>query len=356
MNETLRRCLEDLERRINAAEEERLLRGWTDFAEGRPPRRAGSGGDIFSPRRSHGVPPGVEWPAVSVNRALAGYDAMALQQFGDCSRRLAAGDGLLLNVRCNYGTSILPSLFGAEDFIMDEELDTLPTSRPLRSPQAIQRAVDAGVPDLRLGWGARVLEMAQRYLAIGKEYPQIGRWVHVYHPDLQGPMDVVELLWGSGIFYVLYDDPRLVHELLELVTATYAAFMRVWEGLVPPRDGVAAHWGYLHRGCIMLRDDSAMNLSPGMFDEFVRPYDQRLLGEFGGGAVHFCGRGDHFIASMSQMPGLHAVHVSQPELNDMEVIFRQTVDRGINLLGLSRAAAEAALARGRPLHGRVHCG
>ena len=48
-------------------------------------------------------------------------------------------------------------------------------------------------------------------------------------------------------------------------------------------------------------------------------------------------------------------NVTQPALNDMETIFRHTVDRGINLLGLETEAAEQALGRGRPLHGRVHC-
>ena len=104
----------------------------------------------------------------------------------------------------------------------------------------------------------------------------------------------------------------------------------------------------------MVRDDSAMNLSPDMFNEFVRPYDQRLLDELGGGAAHFCGRGDHFIASMSELNGLHAIHMSQPELNDVEPIYVHTVDKGIKLIDLSRSAAEEAIRRGRNLRGQVH--
>jgi len=105
----------------------------------------------------------------------------------------------------------------------------------------------------------------------------------------------------------------------------------------------------------MLRDDSAMNLSPALFDEFIRPYNQRILDAFGGGGDHFCGKGDHFIANLSELEGLHAVAMSQPEYNDMETIFRHTVDKGIKLLALERAAADAAIAAGRDLHGHVHC-
>lgn len=83
--------------------------------------------------------------------------------------------------------------------------------------------------------------------------------------------------------------------------------------------------------------------------------DQRLLDEFGGGAIHFCGRGSHYIAHMARLHGLHAIAMSQPEYNDMEAIYQHTVDRGIKLLGLKREAAEQALARGRDLYGQVHC-
>jgi hypothetical protein len=344
----IERYLADLEARIDPQAEERLWGEWVDFCDGR------FGGDIFSPRRAAKSPPGVEWPAVRVNGALEDFDAMALQQFGACSASLARGDGRLLCVRCNYGTGILPSLFGAELFMMDDETNTLPTTRPIPGGADAARALlERGVPDLRAGLGGRVFEMAERYNDIARHYPKVGRHVTVYHPDTQGPMDVCELLWGSGIFLDVVDVPELVKDLLGLVTETYIRFMREWERLVPSFDGHAVHWAMLHAGRIMLRDDSAMNFSPRMFDEFIRPWDEGLLAEFGGGAIHFCGRGDHWIDRVPAMRGLRAITLSQPHLNDMEAIFRSTVDRGINLLDLARGAAEAALARGRDLHGRV---
>ena len=84
------------------------------------------------------------------------------------------------------------------------------------------------------------------------------------------------------------------------------------------------------------------------------PYDQRLLKAFGGGAIHFCGRGDHYIAELANLEGLYGINMTQPELNDMELIFANTVDRGINLLALDANAAQQANTRGRNLRGRVH--
>lgn len=105
----------------------------------------------------------------------------------------------------------------------------------------------------------------------------------------------------------------------------------------------------------MLRDDSAMNLSPEMFEEFIKPYDQKILNELGGGAVHFCGKGDHFISSLSEMDNLYAVNLSQPEYNNMETILSNTVDKGIKIIGLTREAGEELVKTDRQLAGSVHC-
>lgn len=348
MNDTLKKCLDDLEDRIDLLGEAALRKDWENFASGQLT------GDVFSPKRNRPNLAGVNWPQISINAALNDLDLMALSQYGYCSEQLARADGSLLNVRCNYGTSIIPLLFGAEAFIMDEASNTLPGSRPLADPSAIRKIIAAGVPDLKAGFGERVFEMGDYFAQIAHQYPKIGRSVSVFHPDLQGPIDICELIWGSSLFIAIYDEPDLVHELLALIVETYIAFMRTWEKMIPFETEFNSHWGMLFRGKIMLRDDSATNFSRKMFEKFILPYDQRLMDEFGG-AIHFCGKGDHFISSLSSLRGLHAINVSQPELNDMEKIYQNTVDKGIFLIGLNRAAAEKAVAEGRNLRGKVHC-
>jgi hypothetical protein len=345
----IERYLEDLEGRIEPEVEDDLLEQWRRFVEG------SFQGDIFLPRRLHSAPPKVTWPQVLVNEALDNLEQMALQQLKVCSETLAKGSGDLLAVRANYGTGIIPTLFGAELFIMEREMDTLPTTRPLvGGSESIRRLVDRGIPNIYHALGGKTLATGQYFLALVKDYPKISRYVHLYHPDTQGPMDICELLWGSGLFLAVVNEPELVKELLGLITETYIRFMRAWQQIIPPCDPYAVHWGLLHKGTIMLRDDSAMNFSPRMFEEFIEPHDQRLLDEFGGGAAHFCGRGDHYIQRLAGMRGVYAIHMSQPEYNDIEKIFRYTVDRGVQLIGFSQEAAEEALRRGRELRGRVH--
>lgn len=331
MNPILTKCLDDLERRIDLAQEDALRAAWIDFLENRCREQ------VFCPPRRESAPPSLAWPKVSVNQALADFDAMLLHQFGGVSESIANRFAGHLAVRCNYGTGILPCLFGCELFMMDEELNTLPTAKPLASREKVQRLVDAGVPDPRAGLGGKVFDCAERFLEALARYPKIRQCVDLYHPDLQGPVDVAEVAWGSDLFYAFYDDTDLVRAFLDLITRTYAAFARKWFDLVGWPGAHTSHWGMMHKGTLMLRNDSLMNLSPEMYVEFVRPLDQRLLDEFGGGCVHFCGRGSHFIEAMSQMRALHAIHLSQPEYNDMETIFRHTIDKGIKLLDFRKS-------------------
>ena len=345
----LEKYFEDLEKRIDEQEEERLYRDWVGFLEGK------FKGEIFDPKRKAVRLPEIEWPEIPVNDTLDDPDKMLLSQFRNCSQILAEGSGYLMCLRANYGTSIMPSLFGAELYIMDREVNTLPTSYPLEGGAERMKALaEEGAPDIHQALGEKVLAMGERFMEIKSKYPKIGKYVHVYHPDWQGPMDACEVLWGSGIFLDIVDKPATVKALLNVITETYTKFAKEWTRIAPFEENYNAHWGNLMKGNIMLRDDSAMNLSPEMFEEFIRPYDQRLLKEYGGGSIHFCGRGDHYIESISEMDGVHAIQMSQPEYNDMEIIYQNTVDKGISLLGFPNNTARKTLDEGRSLHGRVH--
>ena len=349
MNPTLQRCLEDLETRIDPDEEDSIYQSWLDFVEGR------CGQTYFQPRRNYPSPSKVDWPKVPVNSTLDDFDQMALQQFGSCSDQLEKADGNLLSVRCNYGTSIIPLLFNVKPFVMEESANTLPICHPLNDLEEIEKLITRGTPNLDGGFGSRVFEMGKFFKEIGAQFPKIGKYVHVYHPDLQGPMDICELVWGSRLFLDVIDHPQIVHAFLELACDTYTAFMRAWEQIYPFQTQGNVHWGMLHKGTIMLRDDSGTNFSRRMYEKFILPYDQRLLDAFGGGAIHFCGKGDHFITLLGEMHGLHAIQLSQPHLNDMPKVYQHTIDKGIQLIGLDEKAAKEAIEGGIDLKGMVHC-
>ena len=338
--------LDDLERRIDPETEDDYISQWSDFLFDR------FTGEIFAPKRKRFSEPGVVTRHVRINEALGDYDAMLYSQMEAVYSALApraaeARRSYNLAIRANYGTGILSSLFGAELFVMPDEADTLPTTRPLKGEDAMRELLEKGVPDFRKGLGERVFAFAEFCSEVFKRYPKISKYVAVYQPDLQGPLDICDLLFGEQMFYSFYDDPDLLHGVLELITETYTGFLEEWNRYFPPKPDMNPHWQSLWiKGTILLRNDSAMNLPPEIYEEFSVPYDAKLLKRFGGGGMHFCGRGDHYIEALSAIPGLTGVNMSQPHLNDMEKIYRNTVDKGIKLLAFSAERAEQDAGRG----------
>lgn len=284
-----------------------------------------------------------------INAALEDPEAMLVQQLGGCYGTACARSDRVLNIRTNYGTCILPSAFGAELFIMDDELNTLPTNRPLAGDDPLSALLDVGMPPVEAGLVGRCYETAEYYKDVIAGYPNIREHVWIYHPDFQGPIDVVELLLGSGMFLLFYDQPERLKQATALVSDFYVAALKRWEQVVPRRDpDYSAHWGQFFKGQVMVRDDSLMNLSPDVYREFVMPHEHRVLEQFDGGAVHFCGKVDHAIDDLTDTKWLTAVNMSQPELNDMARIHAATIGRGkvLNCPWNAREVSELELERG----------
>lgn len=322
------RYLDDLESRIDGQAEQAILDGWKDFSNGRmaPGKTAR---DI--PGRTP-APSAIEWPDITVNESLESVDAMLYSQLKSCSGMLSGDGNTVLWMRSNYGVGTIPSILGCPIFIMPEETNCLPNVRNLEGGNdAIRRLLDNWPTDMTMGWGPQVFEIGSRFADIRRRYPKIARYVYIDHPDGQGPIDLCELLWGSEMFLAFYDEPEMLGELVGRVTDFYAEFMDRWFALVPGMDGYHPYFSRVHRGGITIRNDSLMNLPPDIYEAYVFPYDQKLFDRYGGGMVHFCGTGTHFIEKMSMTRGLYAIDMSQPHLNDMDHILTHTVDKGINL-------------------------
>lgn len=339
--------LEDLERRIDAEVEEDLLAQWRRFCAGQWTE------EVFAPRRLRAVPKGIAWPSISTNRTVEDVDAMVLSQLAQCSELISSEKGLLPSVRSNYGVVILAVPFGCELFIRPDEVNAMPMCHPI-GPEMTRDWLAKGMPSIHHPYIEKVYEAGRRFMEIKRQYPRIGKYLKVYHPDMQSPMDLLELIWGSEMYLAFGDEPEVVHAVLDRLTDFYIAVMREWQSIVPPDDpSVSCHWGYLIPGQIMLREDAAMNLPPAYFDEFIRPYDARLLKQLGGGCIHACGRVDHWTAHLSQMPGLLGFNMSQPHLNHMPQVLSDTVDKNILLIGFDQAAARQLMSDGHRLRGRV---
>ncbi len=339
--------LEDIERRIDPETEDDYFSQWMEFWYGNHPEV------VFTPRRKKVSVPSVQINHVNINDAIEDYELMLCHQLEGVSRALST-EAEALSVRSNYGTGIMTSLFGAEIFVMPRETDTLPTTKSFNDTDKIREIVAKGIPDIYGGFGEKVFRFGEFWLEIVKNYPKIAKYVFMYHPDCQGPLDVAELMWGGEMFYEMYDDEDFVHEVMALVTATYKKFMDKWFEMYHPRADLNSHWGILMKGAVLIRDDSAMNLSPDFYKEFAYKYDAELLDYYGGGVMHYCGTGDHFVPILTKCKSLTGINLSQPHLNNMDKIFSATAEDNKKILILSGAELKAYSEKPDAVRGMIH--
>ena len=342
--------LDDIESRINVIQEERLEQEWLNFADGKHNEM------VFDPKRIPSEPT-IEYPPMIINHAFTREDWMVYQQLKSVSDAMAGTQGILLSIRPNYGTGIIPSMFDAPMFFLDDNMNTLPCTHFLADGQAaIERILEKKEMNFSKGLAKSVFTFGEIYKEAIKDYPLISRYVHVYNPDLQGPFPLIDALWGSEIYTALYDEEDLLHEGLTFMTDVYLEFINRWQALFPRFDkDHSIEWGLLHKGRVIIRNDACMNISGNMYREFVMPYDQRILSTVGGG-IHFCGRGDHYVDILCGMENIGCLNISQPYLNDMEIVYKASVDQGIPIIGVPDDEVKRALKIGRDLHGLVHAG
>ena len=199
-----------------------------------------------------------------------------------------------------FGTGVLASGFGARI-----EIAPGPGNDPAVAGPCVTSIAEAHrlrMPDPESdGWMPRVLA-AVDHARLHSDLP-IGL------TDMQGPLDTLGQMCGQvQLFTWMYDEPALVHDMLDLVTDAFIEWVRVQKehsgdplGSSSGLQGV----GGSDVGCWESDDDMTM-LSPDMYGEFVAPRVARIFDAFGGGSLHFCGRGYQHLDTIL---GHHSVRV-----------------------------------------------
>ena len=243
-------------------------------------------------------------------------------------RTCQSAHGAPLMLRPNFGTIFVPAAFGAG-------YDVLPDAYPWVtghfSQEDIPRLEEADL------LGSEMMQRALEYIRYFRS--MLPEWIHVYQPDTQGPFDIAHLLLGNDIFYLLLDDPDEAHRLMRIATDGYCRITRALKEALSEPEGEMYHGHALARGIYMrnggtrVSEDTPTLLSPEMIDEFVLPYDEQALAQFGGGFIHFCGRHEYLLEKFAGMKGCRALNLGNPEMYDFDWVMRVIRENGCVYFG-----------------------
>ncbi len=239
-----------------------------------------------------------------------------------------------LGIRNNHGTIQVASVLGGRWALREEGY---PWVEPFERTEEIAEIAEGGDIDLAGGILPRSFATLDYYNEKLAAYPPCDEFIQATMPDLQGPMDTAEQLWGSDIYYAFLDAPDLFEKLLGRVADAMLALAAEFRKRthIRPAPDVCCQHNIMVPGRILIRNDSSIMLSPDTYRQHVRPHDARVLKEMGGkGAIHFCGNGAHLVDSFLEIEGVLGLDFGQPQLMDTADLYAKCCERGVTALRL----------------------
>lgn len=174
-----------------------------------------------------------------------------------------------------------------------------------------------------------------------------GTGIGLYPMDLQGPVDMAHLFMGDDFFYDVYDEPELVHKALKMSVKAASYAMRKCLEIIEPKEYVC-HYNNLvlpAQTPLKISEDTSTLLGRAHLWEYMKPYTEQLLEEFGGGYIHYCGDNRHLLEIMPLLEKSIGLNFGNPERHDPKAILDMLGSVGKCYYGAFPGFSAAEMAR-----------
>lgn len=177
----------------------------------------------------------------------------------------------------NFVECLIPSLFGAEIFVApDGSMDCKAIFHDVEDIENIQ------MPDLTGGY----MDMAISNLKyLMKHTPD---WMTVQMSRMLSPLDAAIVLRGGDFFLDLVLEPEICAHFLAVITDTIIEVVKIFKEILgePVNEQITVRGMYFDG--LRLTNDSIVNLSPAMIEEFYFPCLKKFKEAFGNIMLHYC--------------------------------------------------------------------
>lgn len=239
-------------------------------------------------------------------------------------------DDLPYTIRVNFGTVVIASLFGGN---VEQRENNPPWVRKLQEPDAYSIISEVDPFDFSKGLCGRLIDTYEYFNEVLSIYPVLNSSIKIVLPDLQGPVDTLEMLRGSELFMDFITNPEIVHDSLDLMaTAQIGLAKHLQQFTNDNPEGFSFQHAMLIKGNILIRDDSVIMISPEMYREQVAVHDEKVLKAMAGGGIHSCGKIDFCLKEILKLPSINCFDFGQSYLNDVESIYYLAKERKTPLI------------------------
>jgi len=198
-----------------------------------------------------------------------------------------------------FGVHFIDRVFGAKVFYQDDQW----YSRYLDTPVG-----ELEKPDLENNETWRMArEYAQAFLDSGTTVPILGL------PTIASTLNIAINLYGEEILVAMLDEPEAAKRDLEIINEVLMDIHRWYLEHIPmERMQPVISWARTQPpGYGQICGCSTQLLSPALYEEFIMPLDNALLGVYPhGGMIHLCGTHEHLLPLFARMENLKSVQLN----------------------------------------------
>ncbi len=213
---------------------------------------------------------------------LASPELMLKNALDVIQMHIDIGDDYIPQARIEFGTGQVAHAYGASMYI------------PMHSPACNEKPVllkledieNIKTPSIFAGWMQKAYDFTDFYM---ENKPDI---VRMQIPDYQGPWNNAHLVRGTDILCDFFDNPEHIHMIMQNITDYQIELTKHYRKIANIEDGYFADWGAYWKGGARLSSCSVDMISTAFYNDFVKPYYEKLYAEVGGGRVHYCGGHD----------------------------------------------------------------
>lgn len=152
--------------------------------------------------------------------------------------------------------------------------------------------------------------------------------------DCQGPLTTALSIIGyENYSYWMYDYPDVIHKLMGMVTDALIDWIKVQKKHMGKEYNEPAYVLGMRidesAGSVWISDDDSVIMPSDLFAEFVKPYNEKVMLAFDGGAIHYCGSSNQNIDSYMNTKGLNCIHnLNLDQLDCAKKIRKACLDNG----------------------------
>lgn len=192
-------------------------------------------------------------------------------------------------------------------------------------------------------------EYAQAFLDSGTTVPLLGL------PTIASALNIAINLYGEEILVAMLADPDAAKHDLEIINEVLMEIHQWYLDHIPmERLQPVISWGRTQPpGYGQICGCSTQLLSPELYEEFIMPLDNALLGVYPhGGMIHLCGAHEHLLPLFAKMENLKSVQLNDRASEGLEHYVKELrEDQVIYLIPCKGMPIEKALevAKGKKL-------